>query len=106
MSDKVQPRCNQHGGYRRARRDIEAVAARLDECLRDQALSGQGWDGLASLWRSAEKEMDDVDHYFTWYECDDEEYEEHQALLHEWLLAVAATLLDLSSHIESMRRSE
>jgi hypothetical protein len=105
MSDTVQQPCKQVG-YRRARRHIEAVADRLDECLRDQALSGQGWDGLASLWRSAERVMSNAEDYLVWHGDDEENRAEHRAVIREYLIAVAATLLDLSTHIESMRRCE
>ena len=100
-----QPRTQ--GGYRRAQRHIEAVADRLDECMTDQALSGQGWDHLGSLWGAAERAMSGAEDYAVWSEGGDEEEQERTApAIREYLLTVAASLLDLSAHIEAMRRGK
>ncbi len=106
MSNEKMPPLAKRGGYRRAHRHIEVVAERLDACLCDQALSGQGWDGLVTLWRAAERQMNEVEDYCIWSEGleDDEPNLSHAVRGH--LLAAAASLLDLSSHIEAMRRAE
>ena len=43
------------------REGSEVVADRLDACFRDQALSGQGWDGLQQMWRAAERHISDAE---------------------------------------------
>lgn len=104
MSDSTQQR-GDRCGYRRARRHIEALADRLDECMTTQGLSGEGWNRLASLWRRAEREMSEVEDYAAWTEAGDEEEQERAApAIREYLLTVAANLLDLSANIEAMRR--
>jgi hypothetical protein len=70
-----------------------------------QGLGGQGWDGLGSLWRAAERVMNEVEHYAAWSEAGDEEERERAApVIRKHLLSVAANLLDLSADIEAMRR--
>jgi hypothetical protein len=80
----------------------EVVADRLDACFRDQALSGQGWDGLQQMWRAAERHMSDAENLWVWVDGGDEPREQ-EARQH--LLAAAADLLTLASHIEAMRRA-
>lgn len=81
----------------------EVVADHLDACFRDQALSGQGWDGLQQEWLSASRHIADVQDLWVWSDGGGES-REMEARQH--LLAAAASLLDLSSHIEAMRRAE
>jgi hypothetical protein len=80
----------------------EVVADRLDACFRDQALSGQGWDGLQQMWRAAERHISDAEHLWVWVDGGDEPREQ-EARQH--LLAAAADLLALASHIDAMRRA-
>lgn len=81
----------------------EVVADRLDACFRDQALSGQGWDGLQQMWRAAERHISHAENLWVWVDGEDEPREQ-EARRH--LLAAAASLLDLSRHIEAIRRGE
>jgi hypothetical protein len=78
----------------------EVVADRLDACFRDQALSGQGWDGLQQMWRAAEQHISDAEDLWVWSGSEPREQEARQHLL-----AAAANLLTLASHIEAMRRA-
>lgn len=80
----------------------EVVADHLDACFSDQALSGQGWDALRQMWRSAERHISDAEDLWVWADGSGESREQ-EARQH--LLAAAASLLDLSSHIEAMRRA-
>ena len=80
----------------------EVVADRLDACFRDQALYGQGWDGLQQMWRAAERHISHAEDLWLWVDGGDEPREQ-EARQH--LLAAAASLLDLSSHVEAMRRA-
>ena len=80
----------------------EVVADRLDTCFRDQALSGQGWDALQQMWRAAERQISNAEDLWVWVDGGDESREQ-EARQH--LIAAAASLLDLSSHIERMRRA-
>lgn len=80
----------------------EVVADHLDACFRDQALSGQGWDGLQQMWFAAARHISDAEDIWVW--CDGSgESREQEAREH--LLAASASLLDLASHIEEMRRA-
>ena len=81
----------------------EVVADRLDACFRDHALSGQGWDGLQQMWRAAGRHVSDAEDLWVWADGSGESREQ-EARQH--LLAAAASLLDLSRHIEAMRRGE
>lgn len=82
--------------------DIQRVAAHLDACFRDQALSGQGWDGLQQHWLSAARCIaEDADEPFARW-CDDCEAEQPEIGTH--LLAAAACLLNISDMVEAMRR--
>ena len=80
----------------------EAVADRLDACFRDQALYGQGWDGLQQMWRAAERHISHAEDLWVWVDGGDEPREQ-EARQH--LLAAAADLLTLASHIDAMRRA-
>jgi hypothetical protein len=80
----------------------EMVADRLDACFRDQALSGQGWDGLQQEWLSASRHISDVKDLWVWVDGSDESREK-EARQH--LLAAAANLLNISSMVETMRRA-
>lgn len=78
----------------------EAVADHLDACFRDQALSGRGWDGLQQKWLSAAGRISDAEDLWVWSDGEPRGYEARQHLL-----AAAESLLDLSSHIEAVRRA-
>lgn len=78
----------------------EVVADRLDACFRDQALSGQGWDGLQQEWLSASRHIADAVALWVWSGSEPREQEARQHLL-----AAAADLLALASHIDAMRRA-
>jgi hypothetical protein len=80
----------------------EVVADHLDTCFRDQALSGQGWDALQQMWRAAERQISNAEDLWVWVDSGDESREQ-EARQH--LIAAAASLLSLSSHIETMRRA-
>lgn len=80
--------------------DCEVVADHLDACFRDQALSGRGWDGLQQKWLSAAGHISDAEDLWVWSGGEPREQEARQHLL-----AAAEILLDLSSHIEAMRRT-
>jgi hypothetical protein len=76
------------------------VADRLDACFCDQALSGQGWDGLQQEWFSASGHISDAENLWVWVDGGDEPREQ-EAQRH--LLAAAANLLNISSMVEAMR---
>jgi hypothetical protein len=78
----------------------ELVADRLDACFRDQALSGQGWDGLQQEWFSASRHISDAEDLWVWSGSEPREKEARQHLL-----AAAANLLNISSMVEAMRRA-
>ena len=85
-----------------SREASEVVADHLDICFRDQALSGQGWDALQQLWRAAERQISNAEDLWVRVDSGDESREQ-EARQH--LIAAAASLLSLSSHIETMRRA-
>jgi hypothetical protein len=76
------------------------VADHLDACFRDQALSGQGWDGLQQECLSASRHISDAVGLWVW---SDSEPREQEARHH--LLAAVANLLNISSMVEAMRRA-
>jgi len=80
------------------REGSEVVADRLDACFCDQALSGQGWDGLQQEWFSASGHISDAEDLQVW---SGGEPREQEARRH--LLAAAANLLNISSMVEAMR---
>jgi hypothetical protein len=80
----------------------ELVADHLDACFRDQALSGKGWDALQHMWRVAERHIADAEDLWVWVDGGDESREK-EARQH--LVAAAASLLDLASHVDAMRRA-
>ena len=79
----------------------ELVADHLDACFRDQALSGKGWDALQHMWRVAERHIADAEDLWVWVDGSGESREK-EARQH--LVAAAASLLAITSHIEAIRR--
>lgn len=80
----------------------EVVADHLDACFSDPSLSGRGWHGLQQMWFAAARHISDAEDIWVW--CDGSgEPREQEARQH--LVSAAASLLDLASHIEEMRRA-
>lgn len=90
--------------HRKACRRIEAVAEQLYDSLTDQGEASRGWHALGLLWRSAERSVSHVENWLGWTEGHEDEPEPEIVCLH--LQHAAASLLDLASMIESMRRAE
>jgi hypothetical protein len=90
--------------HRKVRRRIEAVAARLYESLTDQGEATNGWHALGLLWRSAERGVGRVEDWLVWSEGQEDGPDPDLLRLH--LQPAAASLLDLASMVESMRRAE
>ena len=106
MSDEVSmPGRSRPSEYRRAQRHIEAVANRLDVSLRDQAAAAHGWHRLGLLWRAAERNVNCAEVCFAWWAAAQGDEQESEPDVRPHLLNAAASLLDLASMVESMRRA-
>jgi hypothetical protein len=104
QQDEKQPPHKPASEHRKACRRIEAVAAQLHRSLTNQGEAGRGWHALGVMWRSAERSVEHVENWLAWSEGQEDQPSPDLLRLH--LQPAAASLLDLASMVESMRRAE
>lgn len=93
--------------HRRARRRIEAVAARLHESLIDRSADETCLDALRGLWRASERTIEYVEEWMAWAETSSgQENLPTAELFRLHLQPAAASLLDLAAIVAEMRRDE